>query len=124
MTALPHARGPLHGQERLVSDRSTRPVSLQPFPRTRRRPEPPPRTLLPGPPPRTCCRLTLRDKVQGRERLTLCRKAGSTLCHRAHRGGTVNPAPDTTAADNGGDFDPRQAAALLDQTVQQTRRQI
>jgi hypothetical protein len=36
----------------------------------------------------------------------------------------VNPAPDTTAADNGGNFDPRQAAALLDQTVQQTRRQI
>jgi hypothetical protein len=35
----------------------------------------------------------------------------------------VNPAPDTTA-DSGGSFDPRQAAALLDQTIQQTRRQI
>jgi hypothetical protein len=37
----------------------------------------------------------------------------------------MNPTPDTTtAADNGGNFDPRQAAALLDQTTQQTRRQI
>jgi hypothetical protein len=37
----------------------------------------------------------------------------------------MNPAPDTaTTADNGGDFDPRQAAALLDQTTQQTRRRL
>jgi hypothetical protein len=36
----------------------------------------------------------------------------------------VNPTPDTTAADSGGNFDPRQAAALLDQTIQQTRRRI
>jgi hypothetical protein len=35
----------------------------------------------------------------------------------------MNRAPDS-AADNGGNFDPRQAAALLDQTTQQTRRQI
>jgi hypothetical protein len=35
----------------------------------------------------------------------------------------MNRAPDSTA-DNGGNFDPRQAAALLDQTTQQTRRQI
>jgi hypothetical protein len=37
----------------------------------------------------------------------------------------VNPTPDTTTpAGNGGNFDPRQAAALLDQTTQQTRRRI
>jgi hypothetical protein len=37
----------------------------------------------------------------------------------------VNRTPDTTtAADNGGNFDPRQAAALLDQTTQQARRRI
>jgi hypothetical protein len=36
----------------------------------------------------------------------------------------MDPAPDTTAAGNGGNFDPRQAAALLDQTTQQTRRKI
>ncbi len=36
----------------------------------------------------------------------------------------MNPAPDTTAAGNGGNFDPRQAAALLDQTTQQARRQL
>jgi hypothetical protein len=36
----------------------------------------------------------------------------------------MNPTPDTTAAGNGGNFDPRQAAALLDQTTQQTRRQL
>jgi hypothetical protein len=36
----------------------------------------------------------------------------------------VNPAPDTATADNGGNFDPRQAADLLNQTTQQTRRQI
>ena len=35
----------------------------------------------------------------------------------------MNPTPDTTAsAGNGGNFDPRQAAALLDQTTQQARR--
>jgi hypothetical protein len=34
----------------------------------------------------------------------------------------VNHAPDTSAAGNGGTFDPRQAAALLDQTTEQARR--
>ena len=37
----------------------------------------------------------------------------------------MNPAPDTTTpAGNGGSFDPRQAAALLDQTTQQARRKL
>jgi hypothetical protein len=37
----------------------------------------------------------------------------------------VNPTPDTTAsAGNGGNFDPRQAAALLDQTTHQARRKL
>jgi hypothetical protein len=36
----------------------------------------------------------------------------------------MNPTPETTAAGNGGNFDPRQAAALLDQTTQQARRQL
>ena len=37
----------------------------------------------------------------------------------------MNHTPDsTTAAGNGGNFDPRQAAALLDQTTQHTRRHI
>ena len=36
----------------------------------------------------------------------------------------MNPGPDTTAPGNGGTFDPRQAAALLDQTTQQARRQL
>jgi hypothetical protein len=36
----------------------------------------------------------------------------------------MNHTPDTTAAGNGGTFDPQQAAALLDQTTQQARRQI
>jgi hypothetical protein len=36
----------------------------------------------------------------------------------------MNPTPDTTTADNGGSFDPQQAAALLDQTTQQARRQF
>jgi hypothetical protein len=37
----------------------------------------------------------------------------------------MNHTPDTTtSAGNGGNFDPQQAAALLDQTTQQTRRQI
>ena len=37
----------------------------------------------------------------------------------------MNPTPDTTAsAGNGGNFDPRQAAALLDQTTQQARRKF
>jgi hypothetical protein len=35
----------------------------------------------------------------------------------------MNPAPDTTAG-NGGSFDPRQAAALLDQATRQARRQL
>ncbi len=36
----------------------------------------------------------------------------------------MNPTPDTTTAGNGGNFDPRQAATLLDQTTQQARRQL
>ena len=37
----------------------------------------------------------------------------------------MNPAPGTsTPAGNGGDFDPHQAAALLDQTTQQARRKL
>jgi hypothetical protein len=36
----------------------------------------------------------------------------------------MNRASDTTAADNGGTFDARQAAALLDQTTQQARRKF
>jgi hypothetical protein len=40
------------------------------------------------------------------------------------RGDTVNHAPDTATAGNGGTFDPRQAAALLDQTTQQARRKF
>ena len=37
----------------------------------------------------------------------------------------MNPAPDsTTSAGNGGNFDPRQAAALLDQTTHQARRKF
>jgi hypothetical protein len=39
-------------------------------------------------------------------------------------GDTMNPTPDTTTAGNGGTFDPQQAAALLDQTTQQARRQF
>jgi hypothetical protein len=35
----------------------------------------------------------------------------------------MNPAPDTTAG-NGGTFDPREAAALLEQTRRQARRQF
>jgi hypothetical protein len=41
------------------------------------------------------------------------------------KGHTMNPAPDsTTSAGNGGNFDPRQAAALLDQTTHQARRKF
>ena len=36
----------------------------------------------------------------------------------------MNHASDTTAAGNGGTFDPRQAATLLDQTTRQARRQF
>jgi hypothetical protein len=37
----------------------------------------------------------------------------------------MNPTPDsTTSAGNGGNFDPRQAAALLDQTTHQARRKL
>jgi hypothetical protein len=36
----------------------------------------------------------------------------------------MNPTPDTTAAGNGGSFDPREAAALLEQTRRQARRQF
>jgi hypothetical protein len=39
-------------------------------------------------------------------------------------GDTVNHTPDTTTVGTGGNFDPQQAAALLDQTTQQTRRQL
>jgi hypothetical protein len=35
----------------------------------------------------------------------------------------MNPTPDTTTAGDGGNFDPQQAAALLNRTTQQTRRQ-
>jgi hypothetical protein len=40
------------------------------------------------------------------------------------KGDTVNHTPDTTTAGNGGNFDPQQAAAMLDQTTQQARRQL
>ncbi len=36
----------------------------------------------------------------------------------------MNTTPDTTTADNGGAFDPQQAAALLGQTTQQARRKF
>jgi hypothetical protein len=36
----------------------------------------------------------------------------------------MNPTPNTAAAGNGGNFDPRQAAALLDETTEQARRQL
>jgi hypothetical protein len=36
----------------------------------------------------------------------------------------MNHTPDTTAAGKGGNFDPQQAAALLDQTTQQARRRF
>jgi hypothetical protein len=36
----------------------------------------------------------------------------------------VNHTPDTTAAGNGGTFDPQQAAVLLDHTTQQARRKL
>jgi hypothetical protein len=36
----------------------------------------------------------------------------------------MNHTPDTAAAGNGGTFDPRQAAALLDQATQQARRKF
>ena len=36
----------------------------------------------------------------------------------------MNRTPDTTTAGHGGTFDPRQAAALLDQTTQQARRKF
>ncbi len=36
----------------------------------------------------------------------------------------MNPTPDATAAGNGGNFDPQQAAALLDQTTFRARRQL
>jgi hypothetical protein len=36
----------------------------------------------------------------------------------------MNPAPDTTTDGNGGNFDPREAAALLEQTRRQARRQF
>ena len=36
----------------------------------------------------------------------------------------MNHTPDAVTADNGGSFDPQQAASLLDQTTQQARRQL
>ncbi len=36
----------------------------------------------------------------------------------------MNHTPDATTSGNGGNFDPRQAAALLDQTTQQARRRL
>jgi hypothetical protein len=36
----------------------------------------------------------------------------------------MNHTPDTTTAGNGGTFDPQQAAALLNQTTQQARREL
>jgi hypothetical protein len=36
----------------------------------------------------------------------------------------MNHTPDAATTDNGGSFDPQQAAALLDQTTQQARRQL
>jgi hypothetical protein len=36
----------------------------------------------------------------------------------------MNPTPDTTTAGNGANFDPRQAAAMLDQTTQRARRKL
>jgi hypothetical protein len=36
----------------------------------------------------------------------------------------MNPTPDTAAAGNGGSFDPQQAAALLNQTTHQARREL
>src|SRR5437762_659683 len=36
----------------------------------------------------------------------------------------MNHTPDTTAVGNGGNLDPQQAAALLDQTGRQARRQL
>src|SRR5215469_2622599 len=36
----------------------------------------------------------------------------------------MNHTPDPTTAENGGHFDPQQAAALLDQTTQQARRKL
>ena len=36
----------------------------------------------------------------------------------------MNHLPDSTTADDGGNFDPQQAAAMLDQTTQQARRRI
>jgi hypothetical protein len=36
----------------------------------------------------------------------------------------MNPTPDAAAAENGGRFDAQQAAALLEQTTQQARRQF
>jgi hypothetical protein len=39
-------------------------------------------------------------------------------------GDTMNHTSDTATAENGGNFGPHQAAALLDQTAQQARRQL
>src|SRR5215471_15994715 len=39
-------------------------------------------------------------------------------------GDTMNHTPDVIAAPNGGNFDPQQAAALLEQTTQQARHKF
>src|SRR5215469_12118547 len=40
------------------------------------------------------------------------------------KGEVMNHTPGAVTAGNGGSFDPKQAAALLDQTTQQARRQL
>src|SRR5215469_1259819 len=40
------------------------------------------------------------------------------------KGEVMNHTPDAVTAGNGGSFDPKQAAALLDQTTQQARREL
>ena len=52
-------------------------------------------------------------------------KAGSTLWHRVNHGRHHEPRTrHQRPAGNGGGFDPRQAAALLDQTTQEARRKL
>jgi hypothetical protein len=58
------------------------------------------------------------------EPLTLCHKVASTLWYKVDEENIVNRVTETGTADNGGIFDPRQAAALLDQTTLRARRQF